>query len=201
MKPGLVKGSWSQEEDDKLRHWVTVTRKNQSLKWAEATQVIEGRSGKQIRERWFNILNPQINKGKWGEAEEKLLFQLYQKYGPKWCSLVQYFEGRTENSIKNRFYSTLRRVATEYKRNADKNLAKRKSRKSKGNKGDLELKSESLAKDACYLPNPQVAKTEELLRLLPMVVKTLKAHLKDLPKSLRGKDSRKKNCKTKKSEL
>lgn len=54
------------------------------MKWTEATEVIKGRSGKQIRERWFNILNPQINKSKWTEEEEKLLFQLYQKFGPKW---------------------------------------------------------------------------------------------------------------------
>lgn len=54
------------------------------MKWADATKEIPGRSGKQIRERWFNILNPNINKGKWSEDEEKLLFQLYQKYGPKW---------------------------------------------------------------------------------------------------------------------
>lgn len=92
------------------------------MKWSEATKEIEGRSGKQIRERWFNILNPQINKAKWSFEEERMLFSLYQKHGPKWCSLVTHFKNRTENSIKNRFYSTLRRVATEYKRNFEKQI-------------------------------------------------------------------------------
>lgn len=101
------------------------------MKWSEATKEIPGRSGKQIRERWFNILNPNINKGKWTEEEEKLLFQLYQKYGPKWCSLVTHFENRTENSIKNRFYSTLRRIATEHKRNLEKEVKKNNRKKSK----------------------------------------------------------------------
>lgn len=54
------------------------------MKWSEATKEIKGRSGKQIRERWFNILNPQINKAKWSVEEERLLFQLYQQFGPKW---------------------------------------------------------------------------------------------------------------------
>ena len=82
LKPGLVKGSWTSEEDQKLRNW--VLKKKGNMKWADATKEIPGRSGKQIRERWFNILNPQINKAKWTEDEEKLLFQLYQKLGPKW---------------------------------------------------------------------------------------------------------------------
>mmetsp|Transcript_24177 Transcript_24177/g.27887 ORF Transcript_24177/g.27887 Transcript_24177/m.27887 type:complete len:132 (-) Transcript_24177:1058-1453(-) len=82
LKPGLVKGSWTPEEDEKLKNW--VLKKKGAMKWAEATNEIKGRSGKQIRERWFNILNPQINKAKWTDEEERLLFQLYQKFGPKW---------------------------------------------------------------------------------------------------------------------
>lgn len=82
LKPGLVKGSWTAEEDEKLRCWV---RKNKdSLKWSDATKEIVGRSGKQIRERWFNILDPNINKNKWSEKEERMLFQLYKTYGPRW---------------------------------------------------------------------------------------------------------------------
>lgn len=160
LKPGLIKGPWTIEEDEKLREW--VNRRKGAMKWADATKEIPGRSGKQIRERWFNILNPTINKAKWTKDEERLLFQLYQKYGPKWCSLVQYFKNRTENSIKNRFYSTLRKFATEYKRSFDK-------RKNTNNIDQEEVDPQ------LYFENPQVAKTEELLRFLPLVMENLKA--------------------------
>ena len=157
LKPGLVKGSWTQEEDLKLRKWVQTNKSN--LKWADATKIIPGRSGKQIRERWFNILNPNINKTKWTENEERLLFRLYQNIGPKWCALVEHFESRTENFIKNRFYSTLRRVATEHKRKIQKKIKQ------------LEDQTEIaiLSNDELYIENPQVAKTETLLKFLPLV--------------------------------
>jgi len=150
------------------------------MKWADATKEIPGRSGKQIRERWFNILNPKINKAKWIEAEERLLFQLYQKCGPKWCSLVSHFENRTENSIKNRFYSTLRRIATEYKRGIDKELkAKNKIKSSSSTNPSDAQKNMTLASSNInldlYLENPQIAKTEELLKFLPLVIEKLRA--------------------------
>jgi len=109
LKPGLVKGPWTQEEDQKLIAWV---QKEGPGKWAQAANLIPGRSGKQCRERWFNNLNPEVRKGNWTKAEDELIFQLYQKYGSSWSKIAKYVSGRTENSIKNRFYSTLRKVET-----------------------------------------------------------------------------------------
>jgi len=108
LKPGLVKGPWTQEEDQKLIAWV---KKQGPGKWAQAANMIPGRSGKQCRERWFNNLNPDVRKGNWTTAEDELIFQLYQKYGSSWSKIAKYVPGRTENSIKNRFYSTLRKFA------------------------------------------------------------------------------------------
>ena len=179
LKPGLVKGPWTPEEDEKLRQW--VKKKKGAMKWADATKEIPGRSGKQIRERWFNILNPKINKAKWTEDEERLLFQLYNKFGPKWCSLVCHFENRTENSIKNRFYSTLRRVATEYKRTIDKGLKSSTKAQTTNPLSIHPVETTSVTNEAInpklYFENPQIAKTEELLRFLPMVMTKLNVNL------------------------
>jgi hypothetical protein len=49
----------------------------------------------------------------WTEEEDKRLFTLFKKEGPHWSRLANAFSGRTDNQIKNRFYSTLRRVATK----------------------------------------------------------------------------------------
>ena len=47
----------------------------------------------------------------WTEEESKKLFKLYKEMGSRWSILATYFPSRNENQIKNRFYSTLRRVA------------------------------------------------------------------------------------------
>jgi hypothetical protein len=74
---------------------------------------MKGRSGKQCRERWCNSLCPGVKKGNWTSYEDYMIFKLYNEYGSKWAKIASFLKGRTENSIKNRFYSTLRRLAYE----------------------------------------------------------------------------------------
>jgi hypothetical protein len=88
LQPGLKKGSWSVEEDELLRRWVEDYG---ASRWSEAAKRIKGRSGKQIRERWFNTLNPKLKKGKWSSQEEQILIKLVKKFGPKWSKLVYFF--------------------------------------------------------------------------------------------------------------
>lgn len=94
----------------RLLEWV---QREGALKWSRASQLIPGRSGKQCRERWLNNLNPDIKKSNWTDDEDELIFALYKKYGSAWSKIAKHFEGRTENSIKNRFYSTIRRLALD----------------------------------------------------------------------------------------
>lgn len=118
LKPGLVKGRWTAEEDQKLVTWVKTEG---ASKWAQCANFIKGRSGKQCRERWFNNLNPDVKKGNWSKEEDELIFQLYQKYGSSWSKVAKFLPGRTENAIKNRFYSTLRRLAADKKKGKGEN--------------------------------------------------------------------------------
>ena len=113
LKPGLVKGPWTTEEDHKLYEWVT---KEGPTKWSQCAQIIVGRSGKQCRERWFNNLNPIVKKGNWTIEEDDLIFKLYMQYGSSWSKIAKHLNGRTENSIKNRFYSTIRKIAADRKK-------------------------------------------------------------------------------------
>jgi len=110
LQPGLVKGPWTIEEDRKLLEWV---KKEGPVKWTQCSDFIKGRNGKQCRERWFHTLNPKVIKGNWTTEEDLKIFTLYQKLGGKWSKIALSVNGRTENSIKNRFYSTLRRKAVE----------------------------------------------------------------------------------------
>jgi hypothetical protein len=60
LRPGLVKGPWTQEEDG-----IIIQCMEQGIvKWSEVAERIEGRIGKQCRERWYNHLDPTIRKGR-----------------------------------------------------------------------------------------------------------------------------------------
>lgn len=106
LRPGMIKGPWTFEEDQSLRQWVMTYGPN---KWSLASRVIPGRNGKQCRERWINHLNPEIKKGNWTEEEDEKIYQMYKVYGSAWSKIAKCFDGRSENSIKNRFYATLKK--------------------------------------------------------------------------------------------
>jgi hypothetical protein len=106
----LKKGQWSPQEDKLLKQWVQI---NGPKKWEACGRFIQGRKGKQCREHWKNCLNPDLLKGKWTHEEDFLIMFFYPKCKESWKKIIPLFNGRIENSIKNRFYSQLRKYATK----------------------------------------------------------------------------------------
>ena len=70
-----------------------------------ANKMNTGRVGKQVRERWFNHLDPRLKKGDWDKTEDNMLFKLQKQLGNKWSAIKKSIPGRSENAIKNRFNS------------------------------------------------------------------------------------------------
>ena len=107
LRPGITKGPWTDAEDDTLRYWVA----NFGAKgWTKCSKTVGTRSGKQCRERWVNVLDPKNKKGQWTVEEDKLIFDAHRIHGPKWQLIAELLEGRTENSVKNRFNSNIRKM-------------------------------------------------------------------------------------------
>lgn len=103
---------WTPREDAAIKGLVGENGIKQWTLIAESLRDkynISGRSGKQCRERWHNHLNSGILKQPWSIAEEKVLFVTHQKIGNKWAEVSKFLPGRTDNSIKNHFYSTVRK--------------------------------------------------------------------------------------------
>eukprot|EP00181_Compsopogon_caeruleus_P006283 CAMPEP_0184685780 /NCGR_PEP_ID=MMETSP0312-20130426/20186_1 /TAXON_ID=31354 /ORGANISM="Compsopogon coeruleus, Strain SAG 36.94" /LENGTH=317 /DNA_ID=CAMNT_0027140231 /DNA_START=42 /DNA_END=995 /DNA_ORIENTATION=+ len=101
-----VKGPWRPQEDELLQRLV---EKYGAKRWTLIANSIPGRSGKQARERWLNQLSPGLAKRPWTQAEDLIIVQEHARLGNKWSEIAKKLEGRTDNAVKNRFNTTIRR--------------------------------------------------------------------------------------------
>eukprot|EP00301_Raphidiophrys_heterophryoidea_P015443 c24086_g1_i1.p1 GENE.c24086_g1_i1~~c24086_g1_i1.p1 ORF type:complete len:361 (+),score=75.57 c24086_g1_i1:245-1327(+) len=95
---------WTPQEDTQLEELVA---KLGAKNWSNIACVLSGRTGKQCRERWRNHLDPSISKNPFTVDEDKLIVSLVEEMGTKWAKIAKSLPGRTDNSIKNRYYSSL----------------------------------------------------------------------------------------------
>ena len=106
IKPGVVKGHWTTSEDNEILSLVGQYGKA----WAKISGILKTRNGKQIRDRFINVLDPKIAKKKFSDEEDKLLMKLYMLHGAKWAMIAKKFKERTPDIIKNRFHSSIKKL-------------------------------------------------------------------------------------------
>lgn len=107
LKPGVRKGQWTDQEDSIVIDAVTNSSEQPFTRWSDLAQQLPGRVGKQIRDRWVNHLNPNINHLPFSREDDLLLWEGHNKLGKRWVeiSTKSFNSTRSENHIKNRWYS------------------------------------------------------------------------------------------------
>jgi len=108
-----MKHPWSKDEDKLLSELV---EEHGPRKWSLIAQSFDNRLGKQCRERWVQHLQPSVVKGAWTEEEDKVIMEGVARLGTKWNIIAKDLPGRTDNAIKNRWNSTMRKFAKQQRR-------------------------------------------------------------------------------------
>lgn len=136
---------FTKEEDEKIKDFV---KKFGTKKWKFIVKFMKGRTAKQCRDRYSNYLSPGIFHGQWSNDEEKLLIELYKKYGSKWSIIHKYFPKRNTNSIKNQWNYLIHKSCEYYNNDLIKNEgkveSKEKEKDPKSKKNDFDERNDLL---------------------------------------------------------
>ena len=64
----------------------------------------------------MNHLDPNLKKGEWTDDEEAILIACHQQHGNRWAIIAKQLPGRSDNDVKNHWYSTIQRKFQQHGR-------------------------------------------------------------------------------------
>ena len=147
IRPGLIKGAWDKEEDNKLLSLYEKYGKN----WAAISKEMPHRTGKQIRDRFLNSLDSKFERGKFTEEEDQAIIKYYKNYGNSWAKIAKKLKTRTGDMVKNRFYSSLKKTIfkskTLLKRKRERNSTQTKQAKIEEKINNYEMNNKTNSKE------------------------------------------------------
>lgn len=97
--PSLPK-RFTPEEDKRL---IDLVYYYGTMQWNVVAREFEGRTPRQVRDRYCNYLSPLIKAETWSNKENRNLIALCESYGKHWNQLTKFFPGRTDTDLRNHY--------------------------------------------------------------------------------------------------
>lgn len=94
------KRRFTEQEDNLLRFLVDVFGTNN---WKAISKFCLAKTSRQCRERYSTYLAPGIRTDEFSPDEDMKIINKVQELGPKWVEISTFFDGRSPNSLKNRY--------------------------------------------------------------------------------------------------
>lgn len=101
----LHRWQWTAEEDALLGKMGKKLNKD----WPKIAEHFPNKSIGNIKKRFLNKHDPEVKRVGWSADEDEIIMLLFSKRGCSWTQIAEHLPGRPPDSIKNRFYGTLRK--------------------------------------------------------------------------------------------
>jgi hypothetical protein len=100
-----IRKIFTPEEDAQL---VGIMKDQAFQSWDRVAVQLPDRTARQCRDRWMNYLAPTVRREPWSIEEDQMLIEKINEMGTHWSGIANFFIGRTDNHVKNRWYSFLK---------------------------------------------------------------------------------------------
>lgn len=124
---------FSEQEDLNLQ---SLVDRFGTKNWGLISQMMNGRTPRQCRDRWNHYLAPTTNStNEWSDDEDRIIINELKKVGKQWTFIASLLPGRTSIAVRNRSCKLSRKrdcdpyvkelLKDEYKSKSDKTMAKK----------------------------------------------------------------------------
>ncbi|EFR02686.1 hypothetical protein MGYG_09096 [Nannizzia gypsea CBS 118893] len=112
MEPTRRINRWTRDEDAILlrefnKQETASNDPTKTTNWQKIALSLPGRSNKDCRKRWFNVLSGDLRKGLWTPEEDRLLAQAIESEGKVWIRVAHHIPHRTADQCAKRWQHAL----------------------------------------------------------------------------------------------